>query len=613
MGLVWNPLGLVGITAGALALTLSYVVARARTASRDNHRLALVLAFEGLAALTGTGIVYFAGDASLALPIQLFATAVSLALPTLYLLLLATLPTRAVSVWRGRRGALVALGLLLALQVALFLRPASFVSGMQATWYAAQEARPGPLALAPAALLFAVSAYGFVAALLAHREAPEATIRRVRARAYAWAFGARDLLLAAVIVLPLVGASLAPSRAWDLFPVLGFPIVLLVYVPMLAYGILRTQLFDVELRVKGGVRRGLVFGFFIGAYVLASQLAASLLPQRGATLVGVAAAGALAFAILPLDRSAGRVADTIMPRVSDEEGYLATRRLEVYRAALEDAMDVPRSERALETLRERLGVSASEHALLAELVARPRSATGDTPLVASRYSKIRMLGEGGMGQTFLARDELLGREVALKRVRGGARHALAEARALALVHDPCVVTVYDALRDGDDAWIVMEHVAGGSLKERLARGPLDEDSFGRISRDVLLALDALHTVGMLHRDVKPANILLSADGRAKLGDLGLAGGIARDPGATPRYASPEQRAGAAASVASDVWSAGASLREAAPSGVRTRAEAWFARATADDPAARFASAREALVALEGALNPGRTQGASGRR
>ncbi len=193
-------------------------------------------------------------------------------------------------------------------------------------------------------------------------------------------------------------------------------------------------------------------------------------------------------------------------------------------------------------------------------------------VIAGRYRLERRLGRGGMGTVWQASDELLGRLVAVKElhVDGGteARGALREARTVAQVRHPHVVVVHDVVEHDGRPHIVMELVEGGSLADRLgAEGPLDPAETARTGLALLGALRAAHARGVLHRDVKPANVLLEAGtGRVVLTDFG----IARLAGSTtisetgafvgsPEYTSPERMQGAAAGPESDLWSLGVLL------------------------------------------------------
>src|SRR5262249_54653247 len=153
------------------------------------------------------------------------------------------------------------------------------------------------------------------------------------------------------------------------------------------------------------------------------------------------------------------------------------------------------------------------------------------PLIGERYEIIRQLGAGGMGRVWLARDRVLGREVAIKelvpppglnekereRMR---RRSLREARAIARVSNRHIVRIFDVVRTGTDPWIVMEYVPSRSLQDVLAdEGPLPPARAARIGLDVLDALKAAHRSGVLHRDVKPANVLLGPDDRVVLTDF----------------------------------------------------------------------------------------------
>ena len=197
--------------------------------------------------------------------------------------------------------------------------------------------------------------------------------------------------------------------------------------------------------------------------------------------------------------------------------------------------------------------------------------------VAGRYSLQREIGRGGMGAVWLARDETLGREVALKRVGmfpGGTSPDLAraerEAKLAAKLNHPHVVAVYDFVADGDAQWLVMEYVDGVNLAElsKRRRG-LKPDVAAPIIRQAAEALAAAHKAGIVHRDVKPSNILVTDDGTAKLTDFGIARARADSTltqtgmmTGSPAYLAPEVASGRSASDASDVWSLGATLYQA---------------------------------------------------
>ncbi|MFI7184756.1 serine/threonine-protein kinase [Streptomyces anthocyanicus] len=199
-------------------------------------------------------------------------------------------------------------------------------------------------------------------------------------------------------------------------------------------------------------------------------------------------------------------------------------------------------------------------------------------VIAGRYRLLSPLGEGGMGTVWRARDEVLRREVAVKEVRApaglsqtdvGRMYARLEreAWAAARISHPNVVTVYDVATDGGRPWIVMELVRGLSLADLLdAEGPLEPRRAALIGAEVLAALRAAHAAGVLHRDVKPANVLLANDGRVVLTDFG----IARVEGSealtmtgevvgSPEFLAPERALGRTPGAASDLWSLGVLL------------------------------------------------------
>lgn len=164
---------------------------------------------------------------------------------------------------------------------------------------------------------------------------------------------------------------------------------------------------------------------------------------------------------------------------------------------------------------------------------KPTEQISKGTLLAGRYRVSRRLGAGGMATVFLATDERLGREVAVKRLHTDAPEASLtrfkrEARLGAALNHPNLVTVYDTVVTDEGALIVMEYVPGTSLADLAAHGPVRPDSALPILRSIAEALDHAHAQDVVHRDVKPANVLLGDDGVVKLADLG----IARAVGAT---------------------------------------------------------------------------------
>jgi eukaryotic-like serine/threonine-protein kinase len=199
-------------------------------------------------------------------------------------------------------------------------------------------------------------------------------------------------------------------------------------------------------------------------------------------------------------------------------------------------------------------------------------------LVAGRYRLLEPVGAGGMGRVWLARDEMLARDVAVKefvppewmtdeekaRLRD---RTLREAQSAGRLNHPHVVRVFDVVHAEGLPWIVMEYVPSRSLHQVINEdGPFSPSAAARIGLDVLDALTAAHRAGVLHRDVKPHNVLIGTDGRVVLTDFGLAtfvdDGSITGPGlvvGSPQYVSPERARDGASTVESDLWSFGATL------------------------------------------------------
>jgi serine/threonine-protein kinase len=264
-------------------------------------------------------------------------------------------------------------------------------------------------------------------------------------------------------------------------------------------------------------------------------------------------------------------------------------------------------------------------------------------LLAGRYRLLERIDEGGAGEVWRARDEKLDRDVAVKVLGPGADEAFRarfadEARRAAAVVHPNVVTVFDEGRDGGDAFMVMELVAGKTLRDLiLERGPLPPHEVARLVTGVAAALDAAHAAGVIHCDLKPANVIVDREGTAKLTDFGIAR-AARDQGeqellGTARYIAPERVEGGPVTPRTDVYGLGLLAYELLagqpafegdtdtelvrkrllgppPSlrsrrlGVDGRADAVISRTLAVDPERRYASAGAFARAFADATDSG---------
>lgn len=246
------------------------------------------------------------------------------------------------------------------------------------------------------------------------------------------------------------------------------------------------------------------------------------------------------------------------------------------------------------------------------------------------------LGRGSFATVYRARDTVMGRTCVLKVLaRDGTEReaAIREARLLGGLRSAYITRLYGVHAIGDSHWgLELEHVAGGTLESVLdAHGRIPEAETVAVLRGVLRALEAAHERRVLHRDVKPANVLLGSDGMVKLTDFGLGGRLREEAerpngrsSGTPLYMAPEVLAGQSANIASDLWSVGvlayhmltgrppfegetlgdvvAAVREALPApigpSVSLGLEAWVLGCLAREPARRPRSARAARDALE---------------
>ncbi len=273
---------------------------------------------------------------------------------------------------------------------------------------------------------------------------------------------------------------------------------------------------------------------------------------------------------------------------------------------------------------------------------------GSSTTVAGRYVTGKLLGTGGMGEVYDAVDTRLDRPVALKRLRadladdvGMRRRVETEARLAARLTHPNVVTVFDSGLEAGHPFIVMERLDGRTLRDELAEGPMEPEAVRSMALQVLEALAAAHGIGLIHRDVKPGNVLVAGEGAWKVADFGIATSIEDDHTLTKTgellgsasYLAPERLEGHAATTRSDIYSLGVVMYEALtgrpPFGegtpialaIRIRDGRYeplrrvapdvdpalaktVGRAMSKDPTGRFASAEDMALALTEQTVPG---------
>jgi eukaryotic-like serine/threonine-protein kinase len=198
-------------------------------------------------------------------------------------------------------------------------------------------------------------------------------------------------------------------------------------------------------------------------------------------------------------------------------------------------------------------------------------------LIAGRYQVLRAIGQGGMGTVWLCRDQVLGRDVAVKQIGAlpgesatETKRAMREARSAAAFNHPNAVAIFDVVNHDGRPWLVMEYVEGQTLADEISHaGQLSPQRVADIGSQLAGALARAHERGIVHRDIKPGNVLIDKAGRPKISDFGIARGKGDEQltqvgflTGTPGYLSPELARGGDPHSASDVWALGATLYSA---------------------------------------------------
>jgi len=335
VGLTWTPWALPGLLTAALAWAGAIVVLRTNPHRSLNRRLAVLLSLEGL--WMAGGLFYMIEDPVIAYRAGAVAVAAMAALPFQYLSFLGTaLRTPLVRPFRSRVSLTVLAAASIGAAAWVLLDPSSFITDLYSPAWATWNFRFRSLGQRAAQLHGAAALFGLVAALHAYGRARADSAARSRALWFAIAFGTRDLYAgAANLLYPVI----RDVPFWGDFVFnAGQTSVYLAYVALLAYGVLRNQLFDIDLKLKFALEKGTVGSFFAAAFFTGDYLLERIIPVDGAVL-GFVAAVAVAAVLRPIQKLADSFADRVMGRVEDTPEYIRGRKHAVYRAALEAAVE----------------------------------------------------------------------------------------------------------------------------------------------------------------------------------------------------------------------------------------------------------------------------------
>lgn len=376
MSLYWNAWAVPGLLAGLVAFAFAGLVLRSDPGRPENRRLSLVLMLEGVAVGAGAGLIYIVNRPVEAYVAQALSVTAVLLLPALNLYFLSLLDTPIVRPLRSLPGRMGLGAIALGSELWWLLDHRAFVprvSGPQ--WYARFDADFGPTYAYFRYFALFVLLFGLVASLATYRTA-QTQIERERARIFALAFGTRDALQVLLILLIFGLPSLQSGAVtgvqsvgnfMDLLGVVAYPILTFLYIPLLAYGILKVHLFDIDVRIKWTVKNSTIAAIFVAVFFVVSEVAKEVFSARlNSTYVGIAATGLLVFALAPLQRLAERLAGAAVHGAKSMAEMSPPERLQLYREQVQYAWAdgvLNRKERLLlDHLQRRLGITPVEAA-----------------------------------------------------------------------------------------------------------------------------------------------------------------------------------------------------------------------------------------------------------
>jgi hypothetical protein len=362
-------IGLPGILALLCAWGLALVVLLTGPGQQRDRLLALLLFVEGGAFGTGGGLLYQFRDAQVGWYIQSVFCFMLLALPGCELAFAGTLPSTLMAPLRTRAALALIVLVTLAVEIYYLSDPQRFVGTMVPAWYATWDAALPDITVTAFNIAGLTGLVSLVGSLSAWAQSPRGSWARRQAKAFAIAFGVHDIGLFCALVLPGHFIPPPPSGQWtDAFVILGCTVTSVVFVCLLAYGILKVQLFDVDLHIKRGLKRSTVAAIFVFVFIVVEQLVSNYFNGRFGVLLGAIVAGLMLFGLDHIRHFAGKVANEAMPNVSATPEYVAFRKLEVYRAAFEglnsDAQITDKERAMLEKLRVKLGIQSADAAAL---------------------------------------------------------------------------------------------------------------------------------------------------------------------------------------------------------------------------------------------------------
>lgn len=343
---------------GACALALAVAVVRAGAPSLTTRLLATYLAVQGVVQAT-TYAVQIADERTLAFNLWIVGYFGFVFCAGLYVAFAASaISSPLCAPFRARIGRALVMGAPSLWIVAGIFAPSLYITGFDRAESFMWHLRITPLGGIARYFVLAAYAFTLVCAFDAWRRARVGTFARRRARAYLLAFGIQDVAIAIDMTLAVSGFD---RVIVDVYDTLVLPIFGVIFLVLLVRALLREQLFDFDLRVKRGVKRTTIAALFLAVFFVAAQIVQAYTSTAFGLLGGAVVAGLLLFALHPVQRAAERVADVAMPRTTGTPEYLAYKKLEVYRAAVESAHEaaggIDATQRAvLDRLRGKLGL-----------------------------------------------------------------------------------------------------------------------------------------------------------------------------------------------------------------------------------------------------------------